>query len=232
MVNGDFGQGYTIGVQQGEDARFIKVAVTLKHWDAYSLEDSDGFQRYNFNAVVSNYTLADSFFPAFQASVVKGNAQGVMCSYNAVNGVPTCASGFLSSVLRGQWGFTGYITSDSGALENIAGNHHYTNNSEQSACVAITAGTCDVCSGGIYANNLLPAVQAGLCTMADVDRALTNTFRLRFHLGLFDPIDDQPYWHGTASDIGTPFAQARASLVSSFAEARHIVISFCRLPIC
>ena len=75
-------------------------AVTLKHWDAYSLENSDGFTRYNFNAVVSNYSLADTYFPAFKKSVVDGGAKGVMCSYNALNGVPTCASAFLTSVLR------------------------------------------------------------------------------------------------------------------------------------
>lgn len=44
---------------------------------------------------VSKFALYDSYFPAFRASVVEGNARGVMCSYNAVNGVPTCASGDL-----------------------------------------------------------------------------------------------------------------------------------------
>ena len=77
-----------------------------------SLENSDGFERHNFNAVVSNYGLATTYFPAFRQSVVRGGAQGVMCSYNALNGVPTCASPFLRDVLRGEWGFSGYITSD------------------------------------------------------------------------------------------------------------------------
>lgn len=55
------------------------MAVTLKHWDAYSLEDSDGFTRHNFNAIVSNYTLADTYFPAFKQAVTQGGAMGVMC---------------------------------------------------------------------------------------------------------------------------------------------------------
>jgi beta-D-xylosidase 4 len=49
--------------------------------DAYSLEDSDNATRHNFNAIVSNYALTDSFFPAFKRSVVQGGALGVMCSY-------------------------------------------------------------------------------------------------------------------------------------------------------
>jgi beta-D-xylosidase 4 len=60
--------------------------------DAYSLEDSDGFDRYDFNAIVSNYALMDSFFPAFKRAVTEGGAKGVMCSYNSLNGVPTCAN--------------------------------------------------------------------------------------------------------------------------------------------
>lgn len=85
--------------------------VTLKHWDAYSLENSDGFDRHNFDATVSNYGLATTYFPAFRQSVVGGDAKGVMCSYNSLNGVPTCASPFLRDLLRGEWGFDGYMTS-------------------------------------------------------------------------------------------------------------------------
>ena len=76
------------------------------------MEDSDGARRYDFNAVVSPYALASTYFPAFAASVGEGGALGVMCSYNAVNGIPTCASPMLTRVLRDTWGFRGYVTSD------------------------------------------------------------------------------------------------------------------------
>jgi len=59
-----------------------------------------------------------------------------MCSYNAVNGVPTCASSFLTSVLRGAWNFTGYITSDSGALEDIYQQHKYVATEVEAAAVS------------------------------------------------------------------------------------------------
>ena len=48
--------------------------------DAYSLENSDGFTRHNFNAIVDNATLADTYWPAFKATVQEGKALGVMCS--------------------------------------------------------------------------------------------------------------------------------------------------------
>ena len=65
----------------GYDSDHLLTVVTLKHWDAYSLEDADGFTRHNFNAVVSPYALQTSYFPAFRQSVVEGNAKGVMCEF-------------------------------------------------------------------------------------------------------------------------------------------------------
>lgn len=114
-MNGVWGAQYTLGVQQGEDAAYLKTIVTLKQcvrarghcallqhaiphlavstpppahsppltplsWDAYSLENSDGYTRHNFDAKVSDYALQHTYFPAFRASVVEGGAQGVMCS--------------------------------------------------------------------------------------------------------------------------------------------------------
>jgi beta-glucosidase-like glycosyl hydrolase len=80
LINGRFGVGYTRGVQTGADPAHLKTVVTLKHWAAYSLENSDGFTRNNFNAIVSPYALATTYLPAFRTSVVDGAAAGVMCS--------------------------------------------------------------------------------------------------------------------------------------------------------
>ena len=165
-------------------------------------------RRYDFNAIVSPYALESTYFPAFKQSVVSGGALGVMCSYNAVNGIPTCASPFLTHVLRDVWQFTGYVTSDSGALENIANNHHYTNSSLASVPAALRDGQTDVCSGGIYSGYLLQALAAGLVQREDIDLALSHTLRLRFQLGLFDPPQQQPYWQVPLSAVGSAEAQA------------------------
>ena len=59
---------------QGPDPRYLLAAVTLKHWDAYSLEDYENVTRHNFNAIVSNYDLATTYFPAFRTAVQEGQA--------------------------------------------------------------------------------------------------------------------------------------------------------------
>lgn len=87
--------------------------------------------RGGYNDIVTAYDLADAYLPAFRRAVTKGKAAGIMCSYNAINGVPTCASQPLNSLLRDTWGFDGYITSDSGSIADISGAHHYVKTAEQ-----------------------------------------------------------------------------------------------------
>jgi len=205
-LNGLFGKLYTKGLQEGEDSRYLKVVVTLKHWDAYSLEDADGFTRHNFNAIVSDYDLYNTYYPAFKTSIIDGGAKGIMCSYNALNGIPTCAHPNLTSVLE-DWNFSGYITSDTGAIADIYQEHKYVSSGEEAACRAVVDGRCDINSGAVYHDSLLGGVKKGFCGMADVDRALYNTLKLRFELGLFDPIENQPYWHVSPSQIATPQAK-------------------------
>ena len=208
-MNGDFGSQYAQGVQYPglDDTRLAGVA-TLKHWDAYNNENSDNTTRDNFNAVVSNFALAHTYFPAFKRSVVEGGALGVMCSYNAINGVPTCAHPMLTRVLRDAWSFGGYVTSDSGALEDIYRSHHYTADALSAVPVALRDGQCDVCSGSVYSSSLLPALAAGGIAREDIDLALAHTLRLRFRLGLFDPPAATPYWSVGLTDVGGAAAQA------------------------
>jgi xylan 1,4-beta-xylosidase len=121
-----------------------------------------------------------------------------------VNGYPTCSSPMLTQVLRDSWSFTGYVTSDSGALEDIYSQHHFTNNSLSTVPVALRDGQCDVCSGNVYSDNLLNALSAGTIAREDIDLALFHTFKIRFQLGLFDPpSSSNPYWNIGPENIGT-----------------------------
>ncbi len=89
-------------------------------------------------------------------------------------------------MLRETWNFSGYITSDTGAIESIYNAHHYVQTDAEAACVAIEDGTTDVCSGPTYHDNVLG------CSSAAINASLFRTFGMRMNLGLFDPVDDQP----------------------------------------
>jgi hypothetical protein len=99
------------------------------------------------------------------------------------------------------WG--GYITSDSDSVDDATAIHHYTNSSANASCLAVRDGGDDIDSGNTYYDHLLDGVKQGLCTMSDIDTALTNTLRLRFELGLFDPPAGQPLTKLGTQDVGT-----------------------------
>lgn len=206
LVNSLYGVAYTRGLQEGRDPRFLQAVVTLKHWVAYSYEHYAGVDRMQFDAIVSKYDFADTYLPAFRASVVDGKAQGVMCSYNSVNGVPMCANAAMTRLLRETLGFEGYITSDSGAIRGIWEKRHYTQTKCDAGLLAIQRGT-DVNSGEVYFDCLEALVKDKKLDTKVVDDAIRNSLTLRFKLGLFDPIDDQPYWHVAPSEVNTKWSQ-------------------------
>eukprot|EP00939_MAST-03C_sp_MAST-3C-sp1_P002533 g2533.t1 len=236
FVNGAFGREVTRGLQENPsiDSKYLQAVVTLKHFDANSLEGPWGehgeITRHTVNANISAYDLATTYLPAFRESVVNGNAAGVMCSYNALNGVPACASEFLlEQKLRGEWKFDGYVTSDSGAVTDILDNHHYRSNWNETVAAALTAG-CDMesapwpkdhpwATGGPYIDYVPSAVRNGLLAESRLDDALRNVLGLRFRLGLFDPVDDQPFWNKIdASDVRSDahVQSAKESTAQSF----------------
>ena len=223
FLSGAYAENYVKGLQEGEDPRYLKTSACCKHFAAYSLENWHGMDRYHFNAVVTDEDLAEVYLPAFQACVEHGHASSIMCSvrlarvqlpppppiclslllprpplalqYNEVNGVPSCANGFLmNTIARGQWQFDGYITSDCGALSNIYQTHNYTNSSVATFGVTLPMGTdigCDMIfvESGVAA----AAVAAGAVSAADIDTAVARLLRVRFRLGEFDPPAAQPY---------------------------------------
>ena len=113
VLSSAYAEAFVRGFQEAPEAPGTLLAgATCKHFVANSMERSsdDGitFGREDFDAAVSPRDLVDSYLAPFQACVEKGNAAGLMCSYNSVNGFPTCAwPWLLNTTARGQWGFDG-----------------------------------------------------------------------------------------------------------------------------
>ena len=83
------------GLQRGDDERYLKIAADCKHFDAYDLEDWNGTDRFHFDAIVSDQDLVETFRPPFESCIRDAKVASIMCSYNAINGVPACANRFL-----------------------------------------------------------------------------------------------------------------------------------------
>ena len=115
-----------------------------------------------------------------------------MGAYNRVNGEPACASPYLlEEILRKKWGFQGHVVSDCWALTDIHAGHQVAQDAVEAAAMALKAG-CDISCGVTY-DKLEEAIQRGLVSEADIERALHRTLLTRFKLGMFDPPEMVPY---------------------------------------
>jgi beta-glucosidase len=211
FLSGTLGVAFIKGLQ-GDNPNCMLAMGCAKHFAVHSGPEPE---RHRFDAEPSERDLYETYLPQFEMAVREGHVGGVMGAYNAVNGVPACASSFLlTDILRKQWGFDGYIVSDCAAIHNIWGReeHHYVNTSEEAAAAAVKAG-CNLCCGGDY-NPLVRAVQKGLITEKEIDRALYYTLWTRFRLGLFDPPEKCPYSKIGIDQNDTPEHEALALKVA------------------
>src|SRR5207245_1392030 len=99
---------------EGDDPRYLKTVATVKHFAVHSGPEP---ARHTFDAVVGERDLRESYLPHFAAGMREGGAYSLMCAYNRVLGSPACGSDLLlHNILRGEWGFSGYVVSDCGAI--------------------------------------------------------------------------------------------------------------------
>ncbi|MEM7487093.1 MAG: glycoside hydrolase family 3 C-terminal domain-containing protein [Bacteroidota bacterium] len=199
FLTSNIGLAFVQGLQ-GDDDRYIKVVATPKHFVANNQEEN----RFAYNAKISEKALREYYFPAFKTAVVEGKAQAVMSAYNAINGIPSTANAWLlNKVLRKEWGFKGYVVSDCGAVKNVEESHEYASDKEQAAKVTLEAGLDLECGKEVYPHHLLPAYKKGLVSKMAIDTAVARVLRARFHLGIFDPVENNPYTKISPEVIGS-----------------------------
>ena len=107
LVSAEYAVAYVQGMQTATETGYpLQASACCKHFVANELERWNGTTRKLFDASVPARDLVDSYLPSFEACVTRGKASGIMCSYNSVNGVPSCANSWLlKDLLRGAWGF-------------------------------------------------------------------------------------------------------------------------------
>ncbi|GAB1857374.1 glycoside hydrolase family 3 C-terminal domain-containing protein [Flavobacteriaceae bacterium MHTCC 0001] len=187
LLSGILGAQFIKGMQ-GDHPKYLKTAACAKHYAVHSGPEA---LRHEFNAVVDDKDLYETYLPAFKLCIDAG-VEAVMCAYNRTNDKACCGSDeLLMDILRGDWGFEGHIVSDCGALKNFHNFHEVTKTKEESAALALLNGV-DINCGGTYWS-LMGALEQGLISEADIDKRLRKVLSTRFRLGFFDDGKDNPY---------------------------------------
>jgi len=160
------------------------VAATPKH---YVGNVGDG-GRDSYAVYYSERLLREIYFPPFEACIREGGAHSIMAAYNSLDGISCHGNEWLlTKVLRGDWGFKGYVVSDYGGVEGNFGRFNLATSPEEGSLMAINAGLdVDLPHGG---ERLLGLAKSGKLTQKTFDTAVSRVLRAKFELGLFD----QPY---------------------------------------
>ncbi|KAL9259944.1 Beta-D-xylosidase 4-like protein [Drosera capensis] len=206
LLASKYSTGYVRGLQESEGGKAdaLKVAACCKHYTAYDLDSWKGVDRFHFNAEVTKQDMEDTFQPPFKSCVVDGNVASVMCSYNQINGTPSCADAdLLYGVVRGEWKLNGYIVSDCDSVDVLYNSQHYKKTPEEAAAITITSGL-DLDCGSFLKLHTLDAVNGKLLNESSINKAISNNFATLMRLGFFDGNPKkQQYGHLGPKDVCT-----------------------------
>ncbi|KAL2021304.1 hypothetical protein VTK56DRAFT_7275 [Thermocarpiscus australiensis] len=190
-----------------------RIVSTCKHYAGYDFEGSNGTTRHDFDAKITPQDLAEYYLAPFQQCARDSKVGSIMCAYNAVNGVPSCANAYLmQTILREYWGWTehdNYITSDCEAVLDVWANHHYAPSNAPGTAMCFEAGmdaSCEYTSS----SDIPGAWSQGLLKVPTIDRALRRLYQGLVRVGYFDSDDKSPQWKLGWSDVNKPESQRLA----------------------
>ena len=163
----------TLGAAEIQGVQSTGTMAQVKHFAVYNQETNRNTSA--DNAVVSTEAEQEIYLPAFQDAVQQGAASSVMCSYSYINGTAACQNPYLlSTVLRQQFGFTGFVTSDWGATHSTAASANAGLDMDMPG------------NDGYYGSALASAISSGSVSQATLNSAVSDILTEMFAFGLFD----------------------------------------------
>ncbi len=203
-------RAYVRGYQGTDPSAPNTLAACAKHWVGYGAAEAG---RDYSTTELSERSLRDVYFPPFKAAADAG-ALTFMSAFNDIAGVPASANAFtLSQVLRGEWGFRGFVVSDWDAVSQLI-DHGIADDGREAARRALTAGVDMEMDSRLYGAEVPALVKDGRVTMAQIDESVRRILRVKYQLGLFDhPYADES--RASAAPDAESRAAARAAAVRS-----------------
>lgn len=175
---------------QGDDPFYLKAVASLKHF----IGNNNEIDRGGCSVSIDPRNMHEYYLKAFEIPFKEGKAQSMMTAYNSVNGVPANLNPDVNRIVKQQWGMDGFVVSDAGDVLGTVNDHHYVDTYKEAIALTIKAGVDSITDDhDISKQAIRDALEDGMLVVNDLDIALTNTFRVRFRLGEFDPDTRNPY---------------------------------------
>lgn len=179
-----------LGKQMITSLQKHNLVATPKHFAVYSIPVGGRDGKTRTDPHVAPREMRTLYIEPFRMAFQEAGALGVMSSYNDYDGEPITGSyHFLTEILRQEWGFKGYVVSDSEAVEFISSKHKVANTYEDGIAQAVNAGLNIRTHFTPPADFILPlrkAVADGKISQETLDKRVAEILRVKFWLGLFD----------------------------------------------
>lgn len=201
---------------QGDDLSAPdKLIACAKHYVGYGA--AEGGRDYE-NGEISEPTLRDVYLPPFRAAVQAGVGT-LMSAFIDLNGIPATANRrLLTDVLRGEWGFDGFVVSDWESVKELI-HHGVAEDEAHAARLALQAGLDMDMVSGVYLNTLGESLRQGKISMEEIDEAVRRILRIKHRAGLFDHPFTDP--QRASRDLLTPEAR---NLARQFARQSMVLL--------
>ena len=158
-----------MGVAEIDGIQSQHIIADVKHYDANNQEAN----RFKVNEIVGERALHEIYLPAFDAAVHQAHVASVMCAYPVFNGTYNCQNDLLmNQILKKEWGFKGFITSDFGATHSTVPS-------------ALAGMDLEMPTGRYWGSALLEAVKSGKVPMSNINDKLVRRYRTMMQLGVF-----------------------------------------------
>lgn len=222
---GEMAYSYVEGLQA------LDVSATVKHYAAYSMPE----QGLNTGPVHGGEReLRTTWLPSYKRAIIDGGAYAIMSAYSSYDGIPQVSDHHtLTDILRGEWGFQFFVTSDAGATDRLANafyvcpeplNTYNSPITEGNECITLDAlpagGDVEMGGGSFNYRSIPELVSSGRLNRSIVDTAVSRVLRVKFELGLFE----HPYRTAPQSQWNSLINNAEAKQLARELDRDSIVL--------
>jgi beta-glucosidase len=182
--------GTLVKAVQGNHPFYLRAATTLKHFFANNNEKD----RTKCSASINPRSIREYYWEPFRRIITEYGAKCIMTAYNEVNGLPMIVNPWVKSVVKEKWGLEGFVVCDAEDFRQNVNDHKFCRTHAETFALALKNGVdCFTDEPELVINSAREALERGLITEEDIDRAISNIFRMRIRYGQFDKSDKNPY---------------------------------------
>lgn len=175
---------------QGSHPFYLRAAATLKHFFANNNEQD----RISCSVSIDPRSMREYYWEPFRRVITEGGAKCIMTAYNEVNGVPMIVSPYVKEIVKEKWGLEGFVVCDAEDFKQNVNDHKYCRTHSETVALALKNGLDSFTDDPeLVINSVKEALEMGLISEKDIDRAIANIFRMRIRYGQFDKSNKNPY---------------------------------------